>query len=299
MKTSSAVLVAAVLLVAPVAHAQEWQAPEDGVVKEKHVEDLVTYYKALKKVNGTWHGQTRSSLSDIEKKALNEASVDRLEIEWLKPRVLYIARNLALQAATPEQLEKAEKKSTERLSAIKRKIDDLMKNGPKELGELDEIEAELVRITREEADAFVGAMIVRIKLTAAQQRASDALAAGDQDKQKKSQAEVEVLTTEKNKFEDTTIALARKSDKIRQRQLEVTEKLQKVGATDGLKQVALANETRRDLEEIQAAKKEKAANTKVDAVFDPSVAAVKAKLVDLEKALAALGSPFFEAVAPK
>ncbi len=299
MKASLGVSILVVALSTGTALAQEWQAPEDGVVKEKHVDDLITYYKALKKVGGAWHGQTRSSLSDIEKKALNEASVDRLEIEWLKPRVLYIARHLALETATWDHLDKADKKSAERLSAIKKKMDELMKNGPKEIGELDEIEAELVKVTREEADAFVGALIIRIKMTDAQRRNSEALSSDDKEKLKTTGAEIETLKAEKTKLEDKTIELARKNDKLRQRRLEINEKLQKVGATEGMKQVALANETRRDMEEIQAAKKEKAAGAKVDAVFDPSVAAVKAKLGELVKALAAVGSPFFDAVATK
>lgn len=299
MKTRAVAVVAVLALLSGVASGQEWRAPDDGVVKERHVDDLIAYYKALKKVGGNWYGQTRSALSDVEKKALNESSVDRLEVEWLKPRVIYIARHFALEATPAEAFDKAEKKANEKLAGAKKKIDDLMKNGPKEIGELDDVEAELVTTGREEADAFTAALIVRIKLTDAKKRYGDAMGAGDNDKMKKTTAEVDTLTAEKNKHEDTAIELARKNDQLRRRQLEITEKLQKVGATDGMKQVAVANEARRDLEEIHAAKKEKAAGAKSDAIFDPSAPAVKAKLADLERALAALGSPFFEAVAPK
>ncbi len=261
-----------------------------GVVKEKHGDDLIAYFKALKKVGGTWHGQTRSALSDVEKKALNEGSVDRLEIEWLKPRVLYIARHLALEAASDDTLEKAEKKTTEKIAAARRKMEDLMKNGPKEIGELDDVEADLVKTSREESDEFVAALICRIKMTDAQKRNGDAMSKGDNETLKKTTEELDGLKAERKKHEDAAIELARKSDQLRRRQLEITEKLQKVGATDGMKTVAGANEARRDLEEIKGARKEKAAGSKADKVFDPSVAAVKAKLVDLEKALAALGS---------
>src|SRR5581483_6134989 len=102
-------LLAATVLVAlagGAALAGDWKEPDDGVVTEKHVLDLIAYFKALKKVGGGWHGQTRWLFADAEQKALNEASVDRLEIEWAKPRVLYLAHHLALDASTAETWDK-------------------------------------------------------------------------------------------------------------------------------------------------------------------------------------------------
>src|SRR5581483_3678898 len=110
------VMVVALALGAGAALAGDWNPPEDGVVVERHVDDLIAYFKALKKVGGTWHGQTPYVLSDIEKKALNAASADRLEVEWAKARILYIAHHLALDAATAETWEKAEKKASDKLA---------------------------------------------------------------------------------------------------------------------------------------------------------------------------------------
>lgn len=279
--------------------AADWQAPEDGKLTAQHVEDFVTYTKALKKVGGDWYHQTSYVLSDVEKRALNEAALDRLEIDWSKPRILYIARLLAIETATAETWEKAEKRANEKLAAAKKKIDDLTRNGPKEIAELDDVVSQLEKTDRELADEFVEKLILSLKLGEAEKRHDAAAKTKDLEKMGKTSDEIEALRAKKNKVEDHSIELARQSDQLRRRQLEINEKLDKVGAADGKKTVALAAEARRDLEEVEAAKADKAAGKKVDSVLDPSVAAVKAKLGDVERALGELGSPVFGAVAPK
>jgi hypothetical protein len=271
-----------VLSLGAVALADDWKTPDDGVIRATHVQDFLAYVKALKKVGGTWHAQTHFCLSEIEGKALNEASTDKAEIQWAKPRILLLARHLLLADVSPQGWENAEKRANEKLATALKKIEDLMKNGPKELGELDKVNVELERVERSYAEHTVATIIDTLRVKEAEVSKANA-------------ANVEALTKQRNEDEDTCIEDARKLDNLTRQKADLVDALAKAGATDGMKQLAVAQDARRDQEEVAQAKKDSAAGDKLASVLQPSLAAVKDKLADLEKALAELGSPVFAA----
>jgi hypothetical protein len=286
--------VLATLALATVAVAGDWKEPEDKALHEREVKDYVVYLQALKKVGGKWHEQTRYVTSDVEKKALNESAVDRDEVHFAAARVHLIARQLVIETAPADTLDKAEKAANEKLAQAQKKMDEIMKSGPKELGELDKVETELARAERASSDFFVATLIASIKLGAYEKEMAGV--AKDPEKRKALQDKIEATTAQKNQVEDSAIEEARKMDTARRERLDLVDKLKSVGATDGLKQIEVAREARRDQEEVAAAKKDKAAAKKLDPALEPSIAVVKAQLQEIEKAFAELGSPLFRAV---
>lgn len=276
------------------ATAGEWKEPDDKALHEPEVKDFVAYVKALKKVGGTWHGQTHNCLADIELKAVNEASVDRVEIAWVKPRALVIAKHLVLQRATEKTWKDARERAENRKQDATRKLKEIEKNGPKELAELDETAPRLATIEKRSLDTLIRTIVTRLEVreleVAAAKPGADKAAVDD--KRQKLQA---ALKKDEESYAKDQVEL----DRLRQQRNELVTKLTQVGQTDGLKQIAIIADANADLEEIAQAENEKAAGNKLEKVLEPSVPAVKSQLAELEKALAELGSPVFGAFAKK
>ncbi len=284
----------ATLAFASLALAADWKEPEDKALHDREVKDYVVYLQALKKVGGKWHEQSRYVSTDVEKKALNEAAIERDEVVFAMTRVQVVARQLVIDAAPADTWEKAEKAASEKLSQAEKKLDEIMKNGPKELGELDKVNVELVRADRARAEIVVSMIVRMIKGGLLRKEESETK---DAAKLHAIQNKLDDLKAEDMKGLDAQMDEDRKWDAAFRQKGELVQKLQKVGATDGLKQLELAEEARRDLEEVEAAKADKTAGKKLDAALDASVAPVKASLQEIEKAFAELGSPLFRAVA--
>jgi hypothetical protein len=281
------VILAALAALAPLALAEDWTAPADGVVTAKHVDDYVAYLEQLAKFGGTWHARTWYLHTKVEDKALNEASVSRDEIVWARPRVEEIAGALMLAKATPETWAKLEKRAQDTLAEAQKKIAELTKNGPKELGDLDGVLTELRGLEREMGQSSVECFKARVGLAILEKERADA-----KDDATRDGLAAKILTQRGHldRAQDTVLTLAAKLDPAERRRLEIVEKLEKVGATDGLKLVQVCSDARLDLEEIAAAKKAQG-ETKLETFPKASVDAVKAKQEKLKKALAALGSP--------
>jgi hypothetical protein len=269
-----------------------WKEPENGALTDKLVQDYVSYLETFKKLGGTWHSQTTYLTSDLERKAIGQAGLDRDAILWTKPRVDHIARVLVVKGAKPETWTAAHKRAEEKLSGAKKKMDDLMKNGPKEIGELDQVSVELSGLDRSTSRLMVTTIIDRLKKKAKEKEAADSK---DADAKKKAQADADALDAQLKKEQDEFIESMRKLDGLLNQQLDLREKLEKVGSQDGLKAVATAADARRDMEEIEADRKE-SDTIQLDPVLKPSVEVVRGKLEAVKKALAELGSPTFAAV---
>ncbi|HZU99927.1 MAG TPA: hypothetical protein VFF73_24650 [Planctomycetota bacterium] len=284
------VLVLGLALVARAGDA--WKEPENGALTDKLVQDYVSYLETFKKLGGTWHAQTTYLTSDLERKAIGQAGLDRDAILFAKPRVDHIARVLVVKAAKSEVWTAAHKRAEEKLAGAKKKMEDLMKNGPKEIGELDKVNVDLSGLDRSTSKLLVTTIIDRLKKKAKEKEAADAKDAGAK---KKAQEDADALEAQLKKETDEFLKSMQKLDGLLNQQLDLREKLEKVGATDGLKAVATAADARRDIEEVEANQKE-SDTIQLDPVLKPSVEVVRSKLDAIKKALAELGSPTFAAV---
>jgi hypothetical protein len=281
------VILATLALTGPV-FADGWKKPADDAVHEAEVKDFLAYAAAVKKVGGS-----EGALYYAREDALEAASGDKDEIQFANYSIVTIARQLVIEATPAETWEKAVKTAEEKLAGARKKLDEVERNAPKELLEVDKAYEEAFH-AKQAADA--SARECRAK--------QDEFVAADEKFMKSDRAErpklleqVDTARREKNEAEDKKIEQRRKFDSARRKAQDMRDELLVAKKTTGLQELEQVVDAHRELDELSAAKNAKTDGTKLDSSLEPSVAPVKAKLPEIQKALADLGAPVFRAAA--
>jgi hypothetical protein len=277
----------ATLLLAGPALADGWKKPADGAVHEAEVKDFLAYAAAVKKVGGGV-----GDLYFAREDALKAASGDKDEIAFANYSIVTIARQLVIEATPAATWEKVVKTAEDKLAGARKKLDEVARNGPKELLEIDKTNEEGMQ-AKQAADAF--ALVCRAK-QAELMTLQDKLGTVKPDERAKVQQQIDDVLRDMSAAEDKKIEEGRKHDTARRKVFDMRDQLAAAKKT-GLKELDQVLEARSVLADVAAAKQAKTDGTKLDSHLEPSVAPVKAKLPEIQKALADLGAPVFRAAA--
>jgi hypothetical protein len=282
-----------ILLLASAALADEWQRPKDQSLHEPEVKAYVAFLQAFDNAGGSLrdHGaRHHAQPSAAEKKALADAAADEGEIDFAKPLVQVVARQLTIDATPEDAWKKAVAAAKEKLAQEEKTYTEMRTNAPKELAELEKVNAEIARADRASnewatthAIGFIKAYVLHEKSTKAQGKET-LKAQKEEDDQKDAMLKCVDGQTEEE----------RKCSNAKRRRGEITTMLDTAGAK-AVKQLDVVQEARNELDELTAALKDKTSKKKLDPLLEPSVAAVKAKLPEIQKAFVHLGAPVFRA----